>query len=225
MSDLRKHIVGLTLLMAASGCTTTPPEPPPAAVLSIVGKTCAATPSLANAHSLTPKKKETVYSFDRDINASSPCVLIDGQASNYAIFELPSSPQNHTLTVGGQKQELRTLAPLVSILDGQGGVLRTFASDRFTNLGTSWAVQFRPTEQARYVMVRSDPGKVGTEVTSVEVGMTSSQNYMYNAAGGASYTTVRGFEGAAKRVFSHEGKVTMFVQAVSGKIGLPEAKK
>jgi hypothetical protein len=206
-----------------SGCATA--LPPAVSVLSIVGKTCGAAPSRAEPISLTPKRKAATYTVTTVVGPATSCVNMDGKASNYVIYALPASPQNHTLTVGGQKESLRSFAPSVSILDANGGVLRSFPKDRLTNFGTTFSVQFRPTPEARFVVVQSDPNMVGTVMSAFETNIVSSTVGTYTPAGGySSSQQLRGQEGGTSRSFSHEGNVIVYIQAVTGKIGLPDDK-
>jgi hypothetical protein len=217
----------ILLTLGLAGCATTVPTPPAVAVLSIEGKTCTDTPSLATTISLTPPKRPAPTLLENThVSATSQCVKKGGKPSNYVVYALPASPQNHTITVGGQKESLRAFAPSISILDANGTVLRDFPKDRLTNFGSAFAVQFRPSEQARYILVQSDPELVGTVMSAFETNILSSTTYTYNPYSytSGSYQTQVGKEGGTNRAFSHEGIVSVYVQAVSGKIGLPDAK-
>ena len=62
-------------------------------------------------------------------------------------------------------------------------------------------------------------------MSAFETNIVTNTNYAYNPYnGGGSYTTVRGREGGTTRSFSHEGSVVVYIQAVTGKIGLPDDK-
>ena len=152
-------------------------------------------------------------------------MTLNGKSSNYVVYELPASPENHTLTVGGLKEGLRSFAPKVVILDGAGAIMRSFDKDRLTNFGNTFSVQFRPPIQSRFVLVQSDPDLVGTVMSSFETNVISSTNYTFNPSGyGGAYTSQSGQEGARTRSFSHEGDVVVYIQAVTGKIGFPNDK-
>jgi hypothetical protein len=208
-----------------AACTTTPPTPPAAAVTQISGKTCASAPVLSNALTLVPKRAAPTNNVVTDVGSASGCLSKDGKLSNYVVYALPANPENHTLTVGGQKEALRAFAPRVSLLDSDGGVVRTFEKDRLTNFGTTFSFQFRPSPQARYILVQSEPDMVGTVMSSFETTIVSNTAYAANPYGyGGTYTTQSGQEGSRTRSFSHEGKVVVYIQAVNGKIGLPENK-
>jgi hypothetical protein len=218
-------LVGVLMMGGVVACTTTPPAPPAVSVLEVTGKTCSLVPSLTGSVTLIPKRKAATNNVVSDVGSANACLTKDGKSSNYVVFELPTSPENHTLTVGGMKEGLRAFAPKVSVLDGSGGVLRAFEKDRLTNFGTTFSVQFRPPSGARYLLVQSDPELVGTVMATFETNIVSNTNYAYNPYGyGGTYTTQSGSEGARTRSFSHEGKVVVYIQAVTGKIGLPDDK-
>jgi hypothetical protein len=221
------YFVATASVFALSACATTTPTPPAVSVLEIVGKTCTEKPSLSTAIALVPKKKpQPTFLEETKIGPTAACVTRNGKPSNYVVYQLPNSPQNHTITIGGLKETLRAFAPSISVLDGNGAVVRDFPKDRLTNFGSTFAVQFRPSEQARYILVQSDSELVGTVMSAFETNIVSSTNYAYNPATytTAGYQTVRGQEGGTTRSFSHEGIVSVYIQAVTGKIGLPDAK-
>jgi hypothetical protein len=224
MSKTVKFASGLLLTGMAAACATVV-VPPAVPVVSIIGKTCDALPLRATATTLVPKRKAATYNASVVVGPGAPCVMLNGKSSNYIVFELPQSPQNHTLTVGGQKESLRAFAPSVSILDGSGSVIRSFPKDRLTNFGTTFSVQFRPAAEARYVLVQSDPELVGTVVSAFETNIVSNSVGTYTPYSGySSYQNLRGQEGSTTRSFSHEGTVSVYIQAVTGKIGLPNEK-
>jgi hypothetical protein len=226
MTARMARFLGLSTLALVASCATVEPIPTGPAVVEIVGKTCADTPSLATTIALTPKKPAVTHSELTQVNAGTACVNRNGKPSNYVVYALPSVPENHTITIGGQKEVLRAFAPSVSILDGAGKVIRDFPRDRLTNFGTTFAVQFRPSAEARYILVQSDADLVGTVMSAFETNVVTNTGYAYNAytGGGGSYTTQRGIESGTTRGFSHEGLISVYVQAVRGKIGLPEGK-
>jgi hypothetical protein len=225
MTNLAMIGTSALLLATVTACTSVPPPPPAVSVLQIIDKTCTDTPSLTAPISLTPKRKAATNNVSTLVGSGSACVTKDQKASNYVVYELPARAENHTLTVGGAKEALRAFAPKVSILSASGAVLRSFEKDRLTNFGNTFSVQFRPPSEARYVLVQSDPELVGTVMASFETNVVSSTNYAYNPYGyGGTYTTQSGQEGARTRSFSHEGNVVVYIQAVTGKVGLPDDK-
>lgn len=216
----------LALAGLLSACSTTPPPPPPLAVAEITGKTCADKPDLTKAIAMTPKRKAQWHNVSTNVDVQSPCLTLDGKPSNYVLYALPAVPSNHTLTIGGVYEPLRILWPLVSVLNAEGQPIRSFPADRVTNVGSTLGVQFRPSDEARFVLVQTNPESAGVEVKAFETQLVSETNYSYNPYnyGSTAYTTQYGREGATVRKFSHEGVVSVTIQAVAGKIGLPNEK-
>lgn len=212
------------LLLAA--CATTPPAPPPEAVTAITGKTCEATPSLVGAIPLTPPKPNAYFALTTPVDAKKPCVQTGEVSSNYVVYALPAHAENHTITVGGVQEPVRTFAPSVSLLDADGKVTRTFPDDKFATYGDMLGVQFIPQATERYILVTSNPALVGQSVhtfetrVNVSYGYTPATAYSY----GGSYSQMHGSEGGHNRTFSVEGTISVTVQAASGKIGAPDAK-
>jgi len=202
-------------------CQSTPP-PPPEAVTDLSGKTCQADISLVDAIALTPKNQKSWQDVFSQVGPETPCVGEGDAAANYVVFALPDFGPNHVITVGGQKQARRTLAPKILLLDWEGTVTREFAADKYDYRGGSYSVQFRPGADDRFILVETDSALVGEIETRFETQLLMRQGTVGLPNGGtASYTTYSGKEGAQSRTFSHEGVVTVRVQAIKGKIGLP----
>ncbi|ESQ76688.1 hypothetical protein [Asticcacaulis sp. AC402] len=224
---LLKYFAVIVPLVILQACATVPPPPPPMAVTDLSGKTCATEPSTTNAVSLTPVKKQIVHTVSTLVDVKSPCLSAgDGSLSNYVVYAIPASGENHTITVGGVQEAIRTFAPTVTLLQADGKVTRTFGEDRFALLGNTLGVQFRPLPAERFIVVQSNPGLVGQSVATVETRITSTYGYAAPTAYsyGYSYTHERGADGKHERTFSHEGYISVTVQAATGKVGLPNEK-
>jgi hypothetical protein len=211
-------------VLLLQACASAPPPPPPSvAVLTLSNKTCTKDPVLKDAISLTPADKKSQYEISTLVDAGKPCLTSDNTSSNYVVYALPEHGDNHVITVGGVQEPLRTFAPSVSLLDADGKVTRAFADDRFAVLGNTLGVQFRPTPQERYILVHSNPVLVGKSISTVETRLNTGMGYApatpYHY--GYSYQTERGVEGKHDRVYSHEGYVSVIVQAIKGQIGTP----
>lgn len=226
MNQMRFSSIALLLAGLVAGCATTPPPPPPQAVSEITGKTCTDTPDLTKAIAMTPKRKAQWHAIATTIDGMSPCLNLDGKPSNYVVYALPSAPSNHTLTIGGLYEAFRILGPLVTVLNADGQPIRSFPAERFANVGSTFGVQFRPSDEGRFVLVQTNPQTAGIEIKAFETQLVTQTNYSYNpyTYGSSSYQTQYGREGATVRKFSHEGVVSVTVQAVAGKIGLPNEK-
>ncbi len=218
-----KYLVPFSFIFIQS-CASTPPIPPPSPITEITNKTCDKEVNLTNAISLLPKKKNIINIVTTVIDSSKPCLTIDEKPSNYLVYSLPDHSDNHTITIGGQQELYRTFGSSVSLLDSNGKVTRSFADEKFATLGTIYGVQFRPSEQEKYIIIRSNPKLVGIKTSANESRVLVGTGYSYNAYGGTTYNTYRGTEGTVERVYSHEGTVVVTIQAIKGKIGLPDEK-
>lgn len=227
MKTIFKNFMAVSTLVLLQACATpTPPPPPPQAVVSLGDKVCSSTASIEGAITLTPLKKMHDYSTYTEIDSSKKCLTINGVSGNYVVYALPASPDNHTITIGGALETYRTFAPIVSLLDETGKVTRTFSDDRYTVLGGIYGVQLRPGQNEKYILVMSNPRLVGTKTEALETRIAATGGYAYNPSTGygTSYNTYHGYEKSASRTFSHEGSVSVVIQAIKGKIGLPDEK-
>ena len=214
----------LTVVFGLAACETTPPPPPPSAVLDIAeDKVCDETVDLIAAQPLMPKKAKKWYDEGHLFNAGTSCLRFNDANVNYMVFELPAHASNHVITVGGAKNGIRTLAADISILAETGEIVRTFGREKYMNIGGRYGVQFRPLEGEKYVLVTTNPELVGEEIRAMETKLLKGSGYIAGTTGaGASYTTYSGAENITRRTYSHEGVLSFRVQALSGKIGLPE---
>jgi len=224
---LFRYVVAVAPLVILQACATVPPPPPPVAVTDLSGKTCVTEPSTKDAVSLMPVKKQVYHTVSTLVNASTPCLTAaDGSSGNYVVYAIPASGENHTITVGGVQEAIRTLAPTVTLLEADGKVTRKFGEDRFAILGNTLGVQFRPLPQERFVVVQTNPGLVGQSVSTVETRIYASSGYVAATpySYGYSYNTAHGADGKHERTFSHEGYINVTIQAATGKVGLPNEK-
>jgi hypothetical protein len=216
-------VLGLSALCTIGACATTPVVIPPA-VTEITGKTCVQAPDLTTAVALAPPKKRADHFVNTVVDNTKSCLNIDGKAANYIVYSLPDFPDNHTITLGGVQEQLRTFAPIISILDKDGKTTRAITDDRLSVLGNVYGISVRPAVTDKYILVTSNPLLVGKETSTHETRIAVSTNYAYNPYGGTTYNTYRGVEAKANRTFSHEGTIGVTVQALKGKIGLPDEK-
>ena len=205
-----------------SACESTLLPPPELPVLEIADKTCVSEVDLSEAVSLTPEKERKWYDLRTPVNAETPCIGEGEAAANYVVYALPEHGPNHVVTIGGQKQPIRILAPAVTTLNEDGSVSREFDAEEFMELGNAYAAQLRPRETERYILVKTNPTLVGETLEGMEVRRMSGTNYVSTSAGGATYTTYSGAESSASRTFSHEGVIGVRIQARGGKVGIPE---
>jgi len=199
---------------AVAGCTTMPP--PPAAILTFAGGSCAATPDLSRAMSLTPEKERALYTVTTQVGSATPCVRRDGRDSFYLVYAIPADAEDKTLTVGGYLEPLRIFSPRVAVLDARGEISRSFRSDEFMYRGPNYSVLFRPRPGERYVLVTTDETRVGQTYDSIVIGVTTTSS---GAVAGSALaaglvgggTVSSGTDIGLSRTFSYEGAAQVIV--------------
>lgn len=199
----------VTLAAGASllaGCATTTYAPPPSATLDYAGTNCATSPDLVTAISLTPDKERALYTVTAP--AAAGCLTrTEGGDTPYVTFALPADHADKTIIVGALLEPLRIQSPAVALLDREGRVTRTFSAEDYMYRGSVYSVQFRPRETEAYVLVTTDPARVGQRYDSIVVGvMTTTVSTGYGTSQWRS-----GTEQAQSRVFSWEGTIQVSV--------------
>lgn len=116
-----------TASVTACASATRPPSPPLPAVVTFDRQDCDNAPDLASAVSLTPQKEVANFTVVSPVSGAGGCVFIDGSALPYAIFALPTDTADKTFVAGSAVEAVRILSPLVSTLNVNGTVIRTFA--------------------------------------------------------------------------------------------------
>lgn len=206
-------MINFRLLLAAtayagllSACATVAPVPPSPATLEYAGVDCAAAPDLSTAISLTPEEERALFSVTAP--AAANCLTrAEGGTTPYVTFALPADFADKTVIVGSLLEPLRILSPSVAILDRDGTVTRTFRTEDYMYRGPVLSVQFRPRETEAYVLVTTDPVRVGQRYDSIVVGV-------YTTTVSTGYGTSQwrsGTEMAQSRMFSWEGTVQVSV--------------
>lgn len=205
--DFRQAAAFASIAGAAqtAGCATAPPPLP--AVLEYARQDCHAAPDVSTAISLTPEKETNGHLVTTVIGPRTHCLTRLGGPTPYVVYALPADLGDKTLAVGGVLEATRILSPEVSVLDARGQVTRTFASPEYFYRGPVYSVQFKPREGDAFVMVTSDPARVGRRYDAINVGTNTTT--VYTGFGAANFTT--GVEASTSRVFSHEGTVQVIV--------------
>lgn len=188
-----------------ASCATAPPPLPP--VLDYVRQDCHASPDVSAAVSLTPEKETNGYLVTTVVGPQTPCLTRAGMATPYVVYALPTDLGDKTLAVGGLLEAMRILSPEVSVLDARGRVTRTFAPSDYFHRGPVYSVQFRPRDGEAFVLVTSDPARVGRRYEAINVGTNTTT--VYTGFGTANFTT--GVEASTSRMFSHEGAIQVIV--------------
>lgn len=201
-----RSILALGLAALTTACVTaTPPPPPP--VLEYTRQDCEAQPNLSSAVSLTPEKETNGFIVSAELGLGSPCIRVANWTAPYAVFALPTDMEDKTIAVGGVLELTRILSPDVRILDSQGQVTREFSTTDYFYRGPVYSVQFRPRPGDAYVVVSSDPARVGQRYDSINVGTNTTT--VYTGYGAANVTT--GVEAHNSRAFSYEGLAQVIV--------------
>ncbi|WP_168189949.1 MalM family protein [Brevundimonas sp. SGAir0440] len=191
-SVIAAGVVGL------AGCVTVAPPAP--ATLTFDRTDCTAV-DLTKAVSLTPPKEQAVHYVSAPVDHTALCAAIDGVSSTYALFAIPADSEDKTLTVGAYLEPLRVLSPAVKILDAEGRETRRFKPDEFMYRGMNYSILFRPRANERFVMVSSDPSRVGQRYDSIIIGTSATTAY----TGYGTATFVGGVDSTQSRVFSYDG--------------------
>lgn len=191
-SVVASGVVGL------AGCVTVALPTP--ATLTFDRTDCMAV-DLTKAISLTPPKEQAVHYVSAPVDQTAPCAALDGAYSAYALFAIPDDTEDKTLTVGAYLEPLRILSPAVTIFDAEGRMTRGFGSEEFMYRGMNYSVLFRPRANERFVMVSSDPSRVGQRYDSISIGTSATTAY----TGYGTATIVSGVDSAQSRVFSYDG--------------------
>lgn len=198
----------LMLALAAglpAGCATAPR--PEMARLSYTGVDCATTPDLLVATSLTPLKDKSVWEISHPIDSSSPCLEWEGHPGPYAVFAMPEGGWTAPIEIGAGLDIQRIFSPHVVLLAEDGTVLRQFTPEHYnfrsTGLGQVYSVQFIPAAEERYVLVTSNPLRIGTSHDGITTGIDTTMIY----TGFGAMWWSRGVETRIARGFSYEGPV------------------
>lgn len=204
--------------LGLAACAGTPPPPPPAAVLDIAAKRCGNAYDTGLAAPVAPEKYRRQHDVAAALDGASPCVALpDGQNANYAVFALPPASRHHLFTAGAMPEAVRSVAPAVLTLRADGTVSRRFAGEDLIQRGAMLSAQFRARADEAYLVIRSDPDRVGQTRSAVETGVVTGSTYVYTPTGGGTAYTSSGYDREVARTFSHEGRVLVRMQDTTPK--------
>ena len=197
------------VLPLLSACASAPPIQRP--VTSWAALDCATTPSLDGAVSLMPEKDKAVWPVDYAMTSTTPCLTASDASGPYAVFALPETRWNAPIEVGSVVGPAALFSPSVSILAEDGTQLRTFTPEHYNMRshmdGRTYSVQFMPQDGERYVLVTSNPLRIGSAIEGITTG--TSTTTFYNGFGASSWTS--GVESQLISAFSYEGPVRVNV--------------
>jgi len=191
----------LPALLAA--CAT--PAPPP--IVSLDGRSCAASPDLAGAHAVPLDARNPV---NLDLDGAAACLEGKGGGrSAYAAFRLPASAKPYLLTVTSTPLGDTLFVPRLLLLGAQGQVLREVARDDFMFHGTALYAGLRAAPAERYLIVASDAPSVGQRVSHI---VGESRAIPVPVGIGAVALVRSGSERQQVITYAHNGRVTVTAQ-------------
>jgi hypothetical protein len=195
-----RTLVALAVAGLVASCATPKPPPP---VTTFGRANCVAAPALAAAVALTPEKEKAVYAITTPVKADTPCLSRPSGPSPYVLYALPADIHDKTLMIGGVLEGARIVAPEVTLLDRQGGVVRTFQASDYYFRGPVYSVLFTPRAGEAYALVTVDPSRVGQRYDSIAIGTSTNSTYV----AGATVSWTSGTDSAQSRTFSYEGSI------------------
>jgi len=134
---------------------------------------------------------------------TSPCVLQpDGSAANYHVFRLPPFDQSYLITLRTEPVGPAYLAITADIVAADGTVIRSVGADKFSFHGTSLVALLRSGPGEDYLVVRSDPSRVGISFDQI-----SEASLLYSTTN-------------TRVVTSRSGKTTSYSQIFTNPVGV-----
>ncbi|RJY08676.1 hypothetical protein [Aurantiacibacter aquimixticola] len=207
---LRSSAAAATVLSLLAACASAPPIQRPVTSYAPVAA-CPETPSFANAVSVVPEKDKAVWLVDHQLDSTSPCLTMSGVSGPYAVFALPETRWNAPIEVGSVVGPAALFSPHVEILGADGSQMRSFTPEHYNMRshmsGRTYSVQFMPQDGERYVLVTSNPARIGSAIEGIATSTVT--NTMWYGYGAANWTS--GVEAQLASAFSYEGPVRVNV--------------
>ena len=188
-----------------AGCATTVPIAP--ATLAFARTDCVTKPETASAVSLTPEKDKKIWTVNRALSVSGPCLTREGISAPYMVFALPEAGRAKMVELGAGLNMARVVSPRVILLDANGAETRSFARDQYMFRPGLLSIQFIPQETERYAIVTVDPEPIAQSHDTVVLG--TSNTYVYTGYGATNWRS--GHEAMMSRGFSYEGPISAIV--------------
>lgn len=214
-----RFLIAATLAALLSACATPAAAPPPA-VIEYAHTDCTASPELSGAVSLTPSRESAEFDVSSEVNDKTPCVGDTATGTPYIVYALPADYGDKTITVGASVERARIFAATATLLDANGAVTRTFASDQFTYRGGIYSAQFRPHQGDTYLVVKADRAIVGLNYESITLGTGSTAA----CSAGGCFNWSYGTEAHGVTTFSYTGtiQVQVFDSVVGARPNTPQ---
>ncbi len=205
----RRRAAGVMLAGLLAGCVQPNAAPP---TLTLAATNCASAPNLALAQDLPLGEKKSAYKLV-EVKVDAPCLRDgDGRARLYSLFHLPPAAATpFTLRVSSPAQGKAVLAPKIALLDAQGGVAREIADDALLFRGGAFGTLFRLRPEDRYLLVTSDPARVGKRFMRTATTLNSAM--VYTGTGFSTYHT--GADHTSDYTFSHTGTLDIRVEPLA----------
>lgn len=176
---------------------------------------CAASVDLSKAIGITkdPKlvkrmMKNRTITRSRRMESSAQCLQGAEKAIPAMVFTLPPDLTGEVVYAGSILDYNSIFAADVSTLNANGDTVRTFERESYLFQGQQYGVQFRPSDEEVFVLIKADPELIGEERDTTELSV-SSQNVSNYGAGGtySSGTNLVGAQTAYNRTYAYDGMV------------------
>lgn len=200
------RISALTVIvLAAAGCGTDGGPPP---VTSLDARICSPHPDLAALVGARPLSLDT--DIEQNLEADSPCLLIDGVKRVYAAFRLPDSSESYIVSVTSMPVGTVLFSPHLQMLDRNGAVRRELPRESFLFHGPSLYGALRSRSDEYFLLVTSDPPTAGSSVSR----LAGSTQQTMATTGTVFFMIHTGSEATTTYTYAHNGRVKVGVHPV-----------
>lgn len=206
-------VLGLALA-GVGGCATKGPVVSQPPVLALpAASVCTAAPDLGRALPLAfDADKDTP--LDVQIGPGGACLeRSPGEKSLYGVVSLPAAGEPLVISVASEPLGQSIFAPQLMLLDGKGKLLREVSRDDFTFRGGALTALIRAHENERYLVILSDPKKVGQNVSQI----AGAVNVQTMSTGMMAFNVYSGSESTSHLTYSHGGTVKVAARALTAK--------
>lgn len=144
----------------------------------------------------------------RRMETSAQCLQGADKPIPAIVFTLPDNLIGEVVYAGALLDANSIFAADVSTLNKAGETVRTFDRDSFLFQGQQYGVQFRPSDDEAYVLIKADPELIGKERMTTELSVSEQSVSNYGATGYySSGTNLVGSQTAYNRTYAYDGMV------------------